>query len=215
MEDATMALFGLKPHERIVEGEPLIRQWRAHLASQWLVIIQTVGVVLALYMFHRLIYGSADQSVWFFDSVAWYGSLAAIVRLAYRASHWWHTIVLITDKRFMQISGIITSEAAMMPMTKVTDLKFKQPLLGGVFGFTTLRIESAGQNQDLEQFKFVPDPEEVEAAIAKLQFGIGSELGSKTTMRKMTTRERRRARRRQGTMDAVTQTWTTRDDDGT
>jgi hypothetical protein len=58
-----------------------------------------------------------------------------------------------------------------MPITKVTDMSYTRPIIGRVLGYGTLRLESAGQKQDLEKISFVPQPEEVYDAISELIFG--------------------------------------------
>jgi hypothetical protein len=59
----------------------------------------------------------------------------------------------------------------MMPIGKVTDMSFLRPIPGQILGYGTLRVESAGQKQDLETIEFVPRPEEVFMAISELIFG--------------------------------------------
>lgn len=210
-------LIGKKPHQRLLPDEQLVISWRSHWANEWKITIQTFAIVIGLYLFHRIVYGSLGGGAWFFDSVLWYGSLAAILRLAWYYLNWWCTVVMVTDKRFMRCDGVITGTVAMMPMTKVTDLGFKTPFLGGMLGYGSVHIESAGQDQDLDKFKFVPRIDAVEEAVAKLQFGSGSEHGSQVKLRKLSRRERRTAKRKPGTMDEVTKIWTTEDpgDDGT
>ncbi len=58
-------------------------------------------------------------------------------------------MLIVTDKRFMINSGIIATKNSMMPITKVTDMSYLRPFVGQVLGYGTLRVESAGQKQDL------------------------------------------------------------------
>src|SRR6476646_2106706 len=155
-------LIGKKPSQRLLPDEQLVISWRSHWANEWKITLQTVAIVVFLYLFHRIVYGALGGGAWFFDSVLWYGSLIAIARLAWRYLGWWCTVVMITDKRFMRCDGIITGEVAMMPMTKVTDLGFKTPIMGGLLGYGSVHIESAGQDQDLDKFTFVPRIDAVE-----------------------------------------------------
>jgi hypothetical protein len=68
-------------------------------------------------------------------------------------------------------SGIFLTKNSMMPISKVTDMSFLRPLFGQILGYGTLRVESAGQKQDLERIEYVPRPEEVFMAISELVFG--------------------------------------------
>jgi hypothetical protein len=101
----------------------------------------------------------------------WYIAVGALVRLAWKVLEWWHELLVVTDKRFMLTSGVIQTKNSMMPITKVTDMSFMRPFLGQVFGYGTLRVESAGQKQDLERIDYLPMPEEVFLAISELIFG--------------------------------------------
>ncbi|HEX6402356.1 MAG TPA: PH domain-containing protein, partial [Pseudonocardiaceae bacterium] len=90
---------------------------------------------------------------------------------AWKVLHWWHEVLIVTDKRLMINSGIIETKNSMMPITKVTDMSYLRPLLGQILGYGTLRVESAGQKQDLEMIKYLPRPEEVFMAVSQLVFG--------------------------------------------
>ena len=59
----------------------------------------------------------------------------------------------------------------MMPLTKVADMSYLRPFFGQILGYGTLRVESAGQKQDLETINYLPRPEEVFMAISDLVFG--------------------------------------------
>jgi|SRR5947209_16853228 len=50
-------------------------------------------------------------------------------------------------------------------------MSFMRPFFGQIFGYGTLRVESAGQKQDLERIEYLPRPEEVFLAISELIFG--------------------------------------------
>lgn len=199
-----MPLFGKKPHQRVLATETIVIQLRFHWAAMRWVAPQTVLGVFLLFGLHLLTVNDFPL----INIVAWYGAMVLIIRLAYHIAHWWDTLLIITDVRFMLCSGLISSRAAMMPVSRVTDLEFKQTATGGVLGYGRVRIESAGQHQDLELLNFLPHFDEVEEAISKLIFGKGSEHKAKTSVRKLTTRERRRARRKSHTMDEVSQTFT-------
>ena len=142
---------------------------RRHWAELLPVLLQTVGIVLGVYLLSLLVKGVAD--LWLVQSLLWYVAVGALVRLAWKSLHWWHEVLIVTDKRFMINSGIIQTKNSMMPITKVTDMSFLRPFWGQVLGYGTLRVESAGQKQDLEKIEYLPKPEEVFMAISELVFG--------------------------------------------
>jgi membrane protein YdbS with pleckstrin-like domain len=142
---------------------------RRHWAELLPVLLQTVGIVLGLFLLSLLVSGVAV--LWLVQSLLWYVAVGALLRLAWKTLHWWHEVLIVTDKRFMINSGIIKTKNSMMPITKVTDMSFMRPFLGQVLGYGTLRVESAGQKQDLERIDYLPRPEEVFMAISELVFG--------------------------------------------
>jgi len=142
---------------------------RRHWAMLLSVLLQTVGIVLGVFLLSLLVNRVAH--LWLVQSLLWYVAVGALLRLAWKVLHWWHEILVVTDKRFMINSGIIQTKISMMPITKVTDMSFLRPFFGQILGYGTLRVESAGQKQDLEMIEYLPRPEEVFMAISELVFG--------------------------------------------
>ena len=105
------------------------------------------------------------------DNLTWYAGLVVVVRLTIIVMLWWVERIVITDKRVMLSSGIITHNIGMMPLGKVTDLTFQRTMTGRLMGYGTMIIESAGQIQALNRIDFMPRPEEIYEALAELIFG--------------------------------------------
>ena len=143
---------------------------RRHWAFLIKPLAQTVAVLVVAFLLSWLI-GAAGSVLWLVQSLLWYAAVAALVRYAWKVLEWWMEVIIVTDKRFMITSGIIETKNSMMPIGKVTDMSFLRPVLGQLLGYGTLRVESAGQKQDLETVEFLPRPEEVFMAISELIFG--------------------------------------------
>jgi uncharacterized membrane protein YdbT with pleckstrin-like domain len=205
-----MALLGKKPHQEVLATENIIVYKRFHWAAMRWVMPQTVGVVIGAFLLHLLV---AD--LWLLNDILWYLAIAVLARAFYYVAHWWDKIFIVTDVRFMIVSGIIENNVASMPTTKVTDFSFRQTWVGRLLGYGRMRIESAGQHQDLEMINFLPDYEEVKEAITKLIFGKGTDHKAPTKVRRRTAREKRQAEVTPGTMDEVSQEWVAEGDDGT
>lgn len=74
---------------------------------------------------------------------------------------WWNERLVVTDRRLLLLTGLLSRKVAVMPLRKVTDLTFSTPLFGRVFaayGWGTFIFESAGQDQALHTVRFVPRP---------------------------------------------------------
>ncbi|MGH3771644.1 MAG: PH domain-containing protein [Pseudonocardiaceae bacterium] len=143
---------------------------RQHWAVLITPILQAYGVAIVAFVL-SLVVSRVGQDWWLAQSVLWYAAVGAILYLAWKVLGWWIDLVIVTDKRFMRTTGVIITKNSMMPITKVTDMSFMRPFPGQLLGYGTLRVESAGQKQDLERIDYVPRPEELFQAISELIFG--------------------------------------------
>ena len=105
------------------------------------------------------------------DNLTFYLALAAVIRFSVCAYEWWNDRIVITDKRVMLDEGIIATRVAMMPLSKVTDLTFRNSATGRMLGYGTIIVESAGQIQALNKIDYISRPEEVYEALSELIFG--------------------------------------------
>lgn len=94
-----------------------------------------------------------------------YGMAAAVViwvlligYLLWDVVEWYVCRFVLTNKRIMLIEGVFTRNVAMMPLARVTDMKYTQSPLGRVLGYGTFEIESAGQDQALRRVENLPNP---------------------------------------------------------
>jgi hypothetical protein len=134
------------------------------------VLLLTIGVLLA-----RLL-GSID----FAQMVLVYFCVFAVVRWLWSLYEWYHETLIVTDKRLLLLTGIITRNVAIMPLVKVTDLTFHRSATGLALGYGKFVVESAGQDQALSTIDFVPQPEKLYIQISALLFG--GEKGSPGAM---------------------------------
>jgi membrane protein YdbS with pleckstrin-like domain len=69
-----------------------------------------------------------------------------------------YTSYVVTNVRIMRISGVFARRAHSIPWVRVTDLTYQQSLIGRLFGFADLRIESANEEGGLRNLVGVSDP---------------------------------------------------------
>lgn len=163
-------MLGRHPNEYLIASERRVIRVRRHWAYLLWVMAQTIGIVIGWALLSALI-RSVAEDFWLVQSLLWYVVAAAVLRFAWKALEWWLELIIVTDKRFMLSTGVIVRKMSMMPITKVTDLSFLRTLGGQILGYGTLRVESAGQKQDLEKIDYLPQPEAVFDAISELIFG--------------------------------------------
>ena len=82
-----------------------------------------------------------------------------------------HDILVVTDKRILKYQGIIVRDVPMMRISKITDMRYRRGLAGEIFGFGSITIESAGQDQALHDLDFIPDPLENYRRLCEVIFG--------------------------------------------
>jgi uncharacterized membrane protein YdbT with pleckstrin-like domain len=81
--------------------------------------------------------------------------------VAWRVAYWHFYRFILTNKRIMLIQGIIARDVAMMPLLRVTDMKYEQTPMGRILNYGTFVIESAGQDQALREISYLPNPNDL------------------------------------------------------
>src|SRR5215468_9804953 len=84
---------------------------------------------------------------------------------------WYFEELVVTNRRVLLVTGVLNLKVVGMPLIKVTDLTFEQPLQGRWLGYGTFIIESAGQDQALSRIAYVPRPLHRYRQISALLFG--------------------------------------------
>ena len=87
--------------------------------------------------------------------------LIVMAWVAWRVGDWWFDRFILTNKRVMVVKGIVTRNVAMMPLLRVTDMKYEQSPIGRMFNYGTFVLESAGQEQALRTVDHLPNPNEL------------------------------------------------------
>ena len=155
-----------EPDEYLLDTERRVIRVRRHWACLVWDLFEAVGLIIGVVMVSALLPpGNMAQNVF------WYAALVVLLRFTYQVLDWYVERIVVTDKRFMITTGIFTTQVAMMPVTKVTDLTFERSVAGRMFGYGTLIVESAGQIQALNRIEHLPSPEQVNDAISQLVFG--------------------------------------------
>ena len=157
MADPTRYLL---PTERPVIN---IRRHWAVLAGDTIqsLLLLVLGILLA----------RALSDVDFVQMVVVYFCVFVVVRWMWRIGDWYVEKLVVTDKRVLLLTGIVTRKVAIMPLVKVTDLTFNRSATGLMLGYGQFVVETAGQDQALSHIDFVPHPEKLYMQISELLFG--------------------------------------------
>jgi len=134
-------------------------EWRRHPIALFkeigIAVLVTIGVGLLAGYLARV---NAADEISGILVIAWIG---VIVWVAVRIVDWWYDRFILTNKRVMVVSGVISRNVAMMPLQRVTDMKYVQSALGRLLSYGTFELESAGQDQALRSIPYLPSPNDL------------------------------------------------------
>jgi uncharacterized membrane protein YdbT with pleckstrin-like domain len=102
--------------------------------------------------------------------VIWLVWAVLLLRLVVKFLNWFVDYFVITSKRLLSTTGLFTRTINMMPLTKVTDMRFERTATGRLLGYGKFIVESAGQEQALQTVNFLPYPEQLYLEVCGLIF---------------------------------------------
>jgi membrane protein YdbS with pleckstrin-like domain len=138
----------------LIPTEAIIFMIRRH----WVVLLEPIAGTIA----GLIVVGAVVNT---FPGVALLQNIVMILwlfllgRMIWKVVDWYRELFLATDRRLMLVHGILTRKVDIMPMSKVTDMRYDRTVTGKVFGFGVYILESAGQDQALSTINFIPDPD--------------------------------------------------------
>jgi membrane protein YdbS with pleckstrin-like domain len=151
-EASTLVARYLFPTEKF-RGE-----WRKHPIKLWreLAIVIAATVILG---WATGWFGTHNQRG--LTTVAVLIWILVLFFVGWRILDWWYDRFILTNKRIMVVSGLVTRTVGMMPLVRVTDMKYEQSPLARLLNYGTFVVESAGQDQALRTVKPLPNPNEL------------------------------------------------------
>jgi|HigsolmetaAR206D_1030411.scaffolds.fasta_scaffold01091_8 membrane protein YdbS with pleckstrin-like domain len=154
LEDEPTALVAryLFPTERY-RGE-----WKRHKISLAVPVLIGLVATFVLGYLAGWLAGEGGGTLTTLSVLVW---LAIMGWVAWKVADWYFDRFILTNKRVMVVNGIITRQVAMMPLARVTDMKYEQSPLGRALNYGTFVLESAGQDQALREIKYLPNPNEL------------------------------------------------------
>ena len=139
----------------LVTGERVIHIDQPALNA--FVIIQWREVVLSLVLFGLFVWSVAAVMA-ARCRCCLHRAGSVLVWLIVRRMQEFYTRYVITTFRVLRSSGIFTRRNVWIPWVKITDLSFRQSLAGRIFGYATIRIESANEESGLQDLSDLKDP---------------------------------------------------------
>ena len=114
-------------------------------------------------------------------TVIWLVWVVLFGRMIWKVVNWAVDYFVVTSHRILLTSGVFTRSVAMMPLTKVTDMRFQRTFAGRMLGFGEFIVESAGQDQALRVIDHIPYPEQLYLEVCEMLFGNSDDQGSSSS----------------------------------
>jgi membrane protein YdbS with pleckstrin-like domain len=100
----------------------------------------------------------------------WIAWAILLLYLVEKVWEWSQDYFIVTSRRMLLATGVVTRKVAMMPLVKVTDMSFQRSTLGRLLGYGEFILESAGQEQALRVVDHLPYPEQLYLEVCGLIF---------------------------------------------
>lgn len=65
----------------------------------------------------------------------------------------------VTNRRLIESSGFLGSRISSMPLSRVTDIVYGRTVMGEIFNYARMRVETAGQDQALGVVRYIAEPD--------------------------------------------------------
>lgn len=157
-------------------GERVIHRDRQHwMVLAWgakLPILSIVAALLLLVLIGDLT-GVVRDMLWGVVAVLFVGGVAF---LAWATLRYLNQEYVITNRRVMQVEGVVNKRATDSSLEKINDAALSQSLFGRIFGFGDLDILTAAE-QGIERFRMIVDPIGFKRSMldAKHEYEVGME----------------------------------------
>jgi uncharacterized membrane protein YdbT with pleckstrin-like domain len=154
----------------LAHGERIVTMVRRHPLVLIRPFFIAVGAIFGAILLGALL--SPNQSADIFDTVLSIVALFFLFRFGWAVWEWRVDKIIVTDRRLLEVSGLLTRKVASMPLEKMTDLTYSRSIGGRLFGYGRIGVESAGQDQALTTIDFLPTPDDFYRTVTALVAGV-------------------------------------------
>jgi uncharacterized membrane protein YdbT with pleckstrin-like domain len=149
------------PDNLVQEGETLALDLRPH----WWYFSRNILTGIPLFIVLILVFQSDDGTLK--DASRWIVGIALIawaVWLGLKYMQWRMTYFVVTSRRVIYRSGVISKRGVEIPLERINNINFHQRLIDRIIGAGDLDIESAGKDGQ-SHFDFIRHPDGVQHEI--------------------------------------------------
>jgi uncharacterized membrane protein YdbT with pleckstrin-like domain len=148
------------PEDHLASGENIIVNARPHwkrLIGSGLLFVLGTGLAIWLYVLARGTDGTVSTLLTVAIVIGWL--VVAVIWGFIPFIRWFTTHFVITDRRIMFRTGVVTRQGIDIPMARINSVQFRHGLIDRMFKTGTLVIESA--SDDPLEFDDIPNVEAV------------------------------------------------------
>jgi membrane protein YdbS with pleckstrin-like domain len=149
----------LLPHERRVITV------RFHPAVLIVPVAQALGGLAVAGLLSTLVHLGSTLLL-----IIWLAWLIVVIRLLFRIYQWLEDYFVVTSARLLLATGVVKKTVNMLPLTKVTELRFERTAAGRLFGYGKFIVDSAGNDHVLKEVNYLPYPEQLYIEVCGLLF---------------------------------------------
>jgi uncharacterized membrane protein YdbT with pleckstrin-like domain len=154
------------PKKLLSDGETLVLELRPHVKRLFgPVLVLLVTVPLATFVAGLVPSGSAQG--WVRGAVALAAALIVLRWSLWPFLNWWNTVYVVTDRRLVMRTGVLTRTGHDMPLTRLNDVSFTHTVFQRMLGCGTLTVESGGERGQVRMTD-VPKVEHVQRTLYRL-----------------------------------------------
>lgn len=153
------------PDRYLADGENEVFLTHRH----WAVLIRP-GVPAAIALITAFV-GGVVFGPGALSAVLWWLTVPFVLWFAWRIIEHRFERIVLTNRRIIVITGIIVRKVGMMPFAQVTDLGYSRSIIGQLLDYGAVRLETAGQVQDLEHIRYIPNPDAFYRFLSTLVLG--------------------------------------------
>jgi|SRR4051812_42832483 membrane protein YdbS with pleckstrin-like domain len=134
------------------------------------ILLRPISITLAGLVIAALVSTTVARNNAGVVGFVWIAWAVSLLWLAFKVWEWSVDYFIVTSRRMLLATGLITRKVAMMPLVKVTDMSFQRSTMGRLLGYGEFILESAGQDQALRVVDFLPYPEQLYLEVCGLIF---------------------------------------------
>jgi len=131
-------------------------EWRRH----WIHPAKSVLTVMLIATLASIAAERRLKPAYVAPSIAGIAAAAALLAV-FRVLGWYVARFVITNKRLMSTEGLVFRQVAMLPLARVTDVRYVQSPLGRMLSYATFKLESASRRNRLRKIVNLPNPNEL------------------------------------------------------